>query len=179
MDVMAELQWRQSVHQTTDDAFLPGWLAGESRTLYAGFDPTSNGLHVGNFVPLMMLRRFQQAGHRPIALAGGATGMIGDPAGKSDERSLLSAETIEANLAAITVELQQFLDFDQGPYAARLVNNYDWMKEGLVLPRLPAGHRQKLPGQCDAGQGFRQRTTRPGRRWHQLYRIQLHALASV
>ncbi len=133
MDVMAELQWRQSVHQTTDDAFLPGWLAGESRTLYAGFDPTSNGLHVGNFVPLMMLRRFQQAGHRPIALAGGATGMIGDPAGKSDERSLLSAETIEANLAAITVELQQFLDFDQGPYAARLVNNYDWMKDWSYL----------------------------------------------
>ncbi len=128
MDIIAELTWRQSIHQTTDDAFLPGWLSSGSRTLYAGFDPTSDGLHVGNFVPLMMLRRFQQAGHRPIALAGGATGMIGDPSGKSDERNLLTEAAIAANLAAITDELQRFLDFDAGSNAAVLVNNFDWMK---------------------------------------------------
>jgi tyrosyl-tRNA synthetase len=133
MDIIAELTWRQSIHQTTDDAFLPGWLSSGSRTLYAGFDPTSDGLHVGNFVPLMMLRRFQRAGHKPIALAGGATGMIGDPSGKSDERNLLTEETIQSNLAAISVELRQFLDFDQGPHAAVLVNNYQWMKDWSYL----------------------------------------------
>ncbi|NIL98891.1 MAG: tyrosine--tRNA ligase [Planctomycetales bacterium] len=133
MDIFAELTWRQSIHQTTDDAFLPGWLAAGGRTLYAGFDPTSNGLHVGNFVPLMMLRRFQRAGHKPIALAGGATGMIGDPSGKSDERNLLCEETIQANVAAISTELRQFLDFDAGPHAAQLVNNYQWMKDWSYL----------------------------------------------
>jgi len=133
MDIIAELSWRQSIHQTTDGAFLPGWLSSGSRTLYAGFDPTSDGLHVGNFVPLMMLRRFQRAGHKPIVLAGGATGMIGDPSGKSDERNLLTEETIQSNLAAISVELRQFLDFDQGPHAAVLVNNYQWMKDWSYL----------------------------------------------
>jgi tyrosyl-tRNA synthetase len=133
MDIIADLTWRQSIHQTTDDAFLPGWLSSGSRTLYAGFDPTSDGLHVGNFVPLMMLRRFQRAGHKPIALAGGATGMIGDPSGKSDERNLLTEETIQSNLAAISIELQQFLDFDPGPRAAVLVDNYQWMKDWSYL----------------------------------------------
>jgi tyrosyl-tRNA synthetase len=128
-----DLRWRGSIHQTTDDGFLPGWLAEGNRTVYVGFDPTSDGLHVGNFVPLMMLRRFQKAGHKPITLAGGATGMIGDPSGKSEERNLLGVEQIEANLAAITVELQRFLDFDCGENSATLVNNYDWMREWNYL----------------------------------------------
>ncbi|MEE2781247.1 MAG: tyrosine--tRNA ligase [Planctomycetota bacterium] len=128
MDIFAELDWRGLVHQTTDPQNLRQWLSEGSQIVYAGFDPTSDGLHVGNFVPLMMLRRFQKTGHRPIVLAGGATGMIGDPSGKSEERNLLSAEQIEHNLEGITHELGQFLDFD-GPQAARLVNNYDWMKE--------------------------------------------------
>lgn len=127
-DIYAELDWRGSVHQTTDPQILQQLLQDGSQTVYAGFDPTSDGLHVGNFVPLMMLRRFQKAGHCPIVLAGGATGMIGDPSGKSEERNLLSAEQIEHNLHGIMDELAQFLDFDcQQP--AILVNNYDWMTE--------------------------------------------------
>ncbi len=129
MNLFDDLRWRGSIHQTTDDEFLPAWLADGSRTLYVGFDPTSDGLHVGNFVPLMMLRRFQQAGHKPIALAGGATGMIGDPSGKSEERNLLDVEQIKSNLAAITIELQRFLDFGGGENSATLVNNYDWMRQ--------------------------------------------------
>ena len=128
MDIYAELDWRGSVHQSTDSQLLKQCLGDGSQTVYAGFDPTSDGLHVGHFVPLMMLRRFQKAGHRPIVLAGGATGMIGDPSGKSEERNLLSAEQIEHNLQGITRELGQFLDFEcQQP--AILVNNYDWMKQ--------------------------------------------------
>ena len=129
MNLFDDLRWRGSIHQTTDDEFLPAWLADGSRTLYVGFDPTSDGLHVGNFVPLMMLRRFQQAGHKPLALAGGATGMIGDPSGKSEERNLLDVEQIKSNLAAITIELQRFLDFGGGENSATLVNNYDWMRQ--------------------------------------------------
>ena len=127
-DIYAELDWRGSIHQTTDPEILKKLLEDGSQTVYAGFDPTSVGLHIGNFVPLMMLRRFQKAGHCPIVLAGGATGMIGDPSGKSEERNLLSAEQIEQNLHGIMDELGQFLDFDCAQPAI-LVNNYDWMKE--------------------------------------------------
>ena len=127
-DIYAELDWRGSIHQTTDPEILKKLLEDGSQTVYAGFDPTSDGLHIGNFVPLMMLRRFQKAGHCPIVLAGGATGMIGDPSGKSEERNLLSAEQIEQNLHGIMDELGQFLDFECAQPAI-LVNNYDWMKE--------------------------------------------------
>src|SRR5687768_16157992 len=92
-DIFADLTWRGLIHQTTDDAGLPRWLGEKMRTLYAGFDPTADSLHVGHLVALMTLRRFQKAGHRPIALVGGATGMIGDPSGKSEERNLLSVES--------------------------------------------------------------------------------------
>ena len=127
-DIIAELQWRGLIHQTTDDEGLPAWLQEQPRTVYAGFDPTSNSLHVGNLVPLMLLRRFQQAGHRPIALAGGSTGLIGDPSGKSAERNLLSPEVLAENLKCIEKQLCHFLDFDCGDNSAVLVNNYDWMK---------------------------------------------------
>jgi tyrosyl-tRNA synthetase len=125
-DLFADLKWRGLVHQTTDPA-LGDWLAAESRTLYAGFDPTADSLHVGHLMALLMLRRFQRAGHRPIALLGGATGMIGDPSGKSEERNLLSREVLEANVATIAEPMRTVLDF-AGPQAARLVNNYDWMR---------------------------------------------------
>ena len=131
-DIYAELDWRGSIHQTTDPEILKTLLEDGSQTVYAGFDPTSDGLHIGNFVPLMMLRRFQKAGHCPIVLAGGATGMIGDPSGKSEERNLLSAEQIEQNLHGIMDELGQFLDFECAQPAI-LVNNYDWMKEWNYL----------------------------------------------
>ena len=91
-----DLRWRGLVHQTTDDAGLAAWLEAKPRVVYAGFDPTADSLHVGHLLPLMMLRRFQQAGHRPIAVVGGATGMIGDPSGKSEERNLLSTEALDA-----------------------------------------------------------------------------------
>ena len=128
-DIFSELQWRGLIHQTTADDKLPGWLNEGSRTVYAGFDPTADSLHVGSLLPLMMLRRFQKAGHRPIAIVGGATGMIGDPSGKSAERNLLSEEQLAANLAGIEVQMRHILDFDSGENSAILVNNNDWMKE--------------------------------------------------
>jgi tyrosyl-tRNA synthetase len=126
-DIFRELQWRGLIHQTTADDFLPGWLQSASRTVYAGFDPTADSLHVGSLLPLMLLRRFQRAGHRPIAIVGGATGMIGDPSGKSAERNLLDEEQLSRNLAGIDRQVRMLLDFEAGPHAAILVNNYDWM----------------------------------------------------
>jgi tyrosyl-tRNA synthetase len=127
MDILPELTWRGLVHQTTDDAGLGAWLASGSRTLYAGFDPTADSMHVGHLLPIMLLRRFQKFGHRPIALVGGATGMIGDPTGKSQERNLLSADALQANVTALEAQMRRFLDFD-GSGSARLVNNFDWMR---------------------------------------------------
>jgi len=132
-DLFAELAWRNLIHQTTDDAFLKGWLSSGRRTVYAGFDPTADSLHVGHYMPLMMLRRFQRAGHTPIALMGGATGMIGDPSGRSEERNLMSVETLRENVAAIEVQVRRVLDFSPGPSQARLVNNYDWTHTWGVL----------------------------------------------
>lgn len=126
-DIYQELSWRGLIYQATDPVHLARWLAEGSRTLYAGFDPTADSLHVGHLVALMVLRRFQRAGHRPIALLGGATGMIGDPSGRSEERNLLSLETLQANTAAIEVQLRRLLDFDAGSLSAVLVNNYEWM----------------------------------------------------
>jgi len=125
MPILEELQWRGLIHQSTDQRELSEQLA-KPTVVYAGFDPTADSLHVGSLLPLMMLRRFQQAGHRPVALVGGATGMIGDPSGKTDERQLLSKEALAANVAGIREQLGHFLDFS-GPNAAILVNNLDWM----------------------------------------------------
>jgi tyrosyl-tRNA synthetase len=126
-DIIAELTWRGLIHQVTDQQNLARWLTERPRTVYAGFDPSADSLQVGNLVALMILRRFQQAGHRPIALVGGATGMIGDPSGKSEERNLLSVEDLRQNVISIEAQLRSFLDFDCGPHSAILVNNYDWM----------------------------------------------------
>ena len=128
-DIFEDLKWRGLIHQTTADDFLPGWLSSGSRTLYAGFDPTADSLHVGSLLPLMVLRRFQRAGHKPIAIAGGATGMIGDPSGKSAERNLQTQEQLDANLAGIEVQMRHVLDFDCGDNSAILVNNNDWMSK--------------------------------------------------
>jgi tyrosyl-tRNA synthetase len=132
-DIFQDLAWRGLIHQTTNDESLPQWLNEKSRTVYAGFDPTSDSLHVGNLMPLMLLRRFQTAGHRPIALAGGSTGLIGDPSGKSAERNLLSPDALAHNLDCIEVQLRHFLDFDCGGNAALLVNNFDWMSQFSYL----------------------------------------------
>lgn len=132
-DIYEDLAWRGLIHQSTDEAFLPQWLREGCRTLYAGFDPTADSLHVGSLMPLLYLRRFQKAGHRPIALVGGATGMIGDPSGKSQERNLLSVDQLQANVDGIRNQMQSFLDFDCGDASAVLINNFDWMQSFSYL----------------------------------------------
>ncbi|MEO2045375.1 MAG: tyrosine--tRNA ligase [Pirellulales bacterium] len=126
MSFLADLRWRGLIHQTTNDAGMEAWLNEKPRTVYAGFDPTADSLHIGSLLGLIVLRRFQQAGHKPIALVGGATGMIGDPSGKSDERKLLSPEDLERNVEGLRSQMSTFLDFSPGPQAAHLVNNLDW-----------------------------------------------------
>ncbi|MBX3745194.1 MAG: tyrosine--tRNA ligase [Verrucomicrobiae bacterium] len=126
MDLLSELDWRGLYADCTDRDALSARLASGPTVLYCGFDPTADSLHVGNLVPLLALRRFQQAGHRPIALAGGATGMIGDPSGKSVERNLQSRDQVQANIASIKSQLTRFLDFDAPSNPALLVDNADW-----------------------------------------------------
>ena len=126
MTILEELEWRGLYADSTDREALAKRLAEGPLTLYCGFDPTADSLHVGNLVPLFALRRFQLAGHIPIVLAGGATGMVGDPSGKSDERNLQSPEQVAHNIAAIKTQLTRFLDFAANANPARLVNNYDW-----------------------------------------------------
>ena len=109
-DIFNDLKWRGLIYQTTADEELAEWLMKQSRTVYVGFDPTAESLHVGSLVPLLILRRFQKAGHRPIALVGGATGMIGDPSGKSKERNLLNEEDLLKNIAGIETQMRQFLE---------------------------------------------------------------------
>ncbi len=132
MNFVEDLKWREMLHDVT-----PGTedqLRNEMTSAYIGFDPTSDSLHVGSFAQIMLLKRFQLAGHKPIALVGGATGMIGDPSGKSQERNLLDEDNLNRNLEGIKAQLAKFLDFDSGaPNAAVMVNNYDWMKEFSFL----------------------------------------------
>ena len=123
---ISELRWRgmlQDIMPQTEETLLKEPTAG-----YVGFDPTAASLHIGNLVPIMLLVHFQRAGHKPIALVGGATGMIGDPSGKSKERNLLSTEQLNINVAGVRKQLEKFLDFS-GENAAQVVNNYDWMKD--------------------------------------------------
>ena len=100
---------------------------------YIGFDPTADSLHIGNLVQIMTLVHFQRFGHKPFALVGGATGMVGDPSGKSAERNLLSEETLKHNQRCVQLQLEKFLDFNAGPNSAEMVNNYDWFKLLLLL----------------------------------------------
>jgi tyrosyl-tRNA synthetase len=121
-----ELQWRGMIHD-----MMPGTeaqLLKEMTAAYIGFDPTADSLHIGSLVQIMTLVHFQRAGHKPVALVGGATGMVGDPSGKSAERNLLSEDILNHNLACVKKQLEQFLDFDCGDNAAEVVNNYDWFK---------------------------------------------------
>ena len=126
MDFISELRWRGMLHDMTPG--LEELLKKGNVTGYVGFDPTADSLHIGNLVPVMMLVHWQRCGHRPIALVGGATGMVGDPSGKTAERQLLDVEQIEHNLACQRAQLEQFLAFE-GDQAARVVNNADWFKD--------------------------------------------------
>jgi tyrosyl-tRNA synthetase len=127
MNLIEELRWRGILHD-----IMPGTeeqLQKEMTTGYVGFDPTATSLHIGSLVPILLLVHMQKAGHKPIALVGGATGMIGDPSGKSEERNLLDEATLQRNIAGVEKQLRQFLDFDPArPNAAEMANNYDWFR---------------------------------------------------
>jgi tyrosyl-tRNA synthetase len=133
MDLLAELDARGLLHGSTDREALAQRLATGPIGLYIGFDPTADSLHVGHLVGQLFLRRFQLAGHRPFPLAGGFTGMVGDPSGRSDERNLLDPETLRHNVARIEHQLRRLLDFEPGPLQATLVNNADWTESITVL----------------------------------------------
>ena len=126
MKVLEDLAFRGQLYQVTDQDDLNQTLAAGPTVLYAGFDPTADSLTIGNLVTILLLRRFQLAGHRPIALVGGGTGLIGDPSGKAQERSLNTADIVEEWSAGIRTQIEPFLDFD-GPSGARMMNNYDWL----------------------------------------------------
>lgn len=131
MNFVEDLRWRgliQDIMPGTEEELSKGMVSG-----YIGFDPTAESLHVGSLSQIFTLVRFQQAGHKPLALVGGATGMIGDPTGKSQERNLLSEEELAKNLKGIQKQLEQFLDFDCGANSAEIVNNYDWFKNYSFL----------------------------------------------
>jgi len=128
MHLLDELSWRGMIHD-----MMPGTreqLDREMTTGYIGFDPTADSLHIGSLVPILLLVHFQRAGHKPIALVGGATGMVGDPSGKNEERNLLTEDILRHNAAGVKAQLERFLNFDRSlPNAAEMVNNYDWFKE--------------------------------------------------
>ena len=128
MKLLDELKWKGMIQD-----IMPGTeeqLNKEMTSGYVGFDPTADSLHIGSLVPILLLVHLQRAGHKPYALVGGATGMVGDPSGKSEERNLLSEETLRHNQEGVKKQLMQFLDFDPSkPNFAEMVNNYDWFKE--------------------------------------------------
>lgn len=133
VDILTDLEARGLVSQMTSEDDFRSHLLGGSRTIYSGFDPTADSLHIGHLVPLLALRRFQLAGHKPLALVGGATGMIGDPSFKAAERQLNSTEVIGGWVDSLKAQLGRFLDFDCGPTSAAVVNNLDWTRELNVL----------------------------------------------
>jgi tyrosyl-tRNA synthetase len=130
-DFISELQWRGMIHD-----MMPGTqeqFQKEMTTAYIGFDPTADSLHIGSLVQIMILVHLQKAGHKPVALVGGATGMVGDPSGKSKERNLLSEDILQHNLECVRKQLEKFLDFESGANSAEMVNNYDWFKDYSFL----------------------------------------------
>ena len=131
--LLKELQDRGLVSQIAGEDDLPGWLDGGMRTLYCGFDPTADSLHIGSLVPLLMLRRFQLVGHKPLALVGGATGLIGDPSFKAQERQLNTPEIVAGWSEKLRAQVSRFVDFDAGSASAEVVNNLDWTADMDVL----------------------------------------------
>ncbi|HHQ0629225.1 TPA: tyrosine--tRNA ligase [Listeria monocytogenes] len=132
MNIIDELEWRGAIYQQTDEEGLRKWVEEKQISLYCGIDPSGDSMHIGHLIPFMILRRFQNAGHRPIILVGGATGTIGDPSGKKEERKLQSMEQISKNVESLRVQLGKIFDFE-GNSAASMVNNYDWTKDVSIL----------------------------------------------
>ena len=132
-DVVQEFASRGLIHDSTDRAELTKRSTSSQMSAYAGFDPTADSLHVGHLLGQISLRRFQMLGHRPVVLAGGATGMVGDPSGRSEERNLLDADTLAHNVSCIKGQLERILDFDSGANKAVLVDNATWTKDVPVL----------------------------------------------
>ena len=158
-----DLRFRGLIHQMTDPS-LEGRLGSERLTAYIGFDPTADSLHVGHLLQVCTLRRLQLAGHQPIALAGGGTGFIGDPGGKSEERSLLSAESLRSNLSGIQSQLERFLDFapGAGDSQARLMNNADWLADMTLFEFLRDVGKHFTVNQMVAKDSVRSRLERGG-----------------
>ena len=171
MNFVEELKWRGMLHD-----MMPGTeeqLAKEMTTAYVGIDPTADSLHIGHLVSIMILKHFQRCGHKPIFLVGGATGMIGDPSGKSLERNLLDEETLHRNQEGIKKQLSRLVDFSsEAPNAAEMVNNYDWMKK-FYVPRIHPGHRQMHHRQLHDGERLRQEALQRRRRRHVVHRVHL------
>jgi tyrosyl-tRNA synthetase len=157
MDLLADLDARGLIHDSTDRDALAKRLADGPVGVYVGFDPTGDSLHVGNLLGQVTLRRFQLAGHNPIVLAGGATGMIGDPSGVSEERNLLDPATLAKNLEGITVQLEKLLDFSPGPHQARLVDNYTWTSQVGLLDFLRDTGKYVTVNQMTARESVRAR----------------------
>jgi len=158
--LLDELTERGLVAQNSDPAALADHLA-TPRTVYCGFDPTAGSLHIGHLVPLLMLRRFQLAGHTPVALVGGATGLIGDPSFKATERSLNSADTVQAWVASLSAQIRALLPADEGLSAAQLVNNGDWMGQMSALDFLRDIGKHFSVNAMLARESVRQRLARP------------------
>ncbi|NVK31924.1 MAG: tyrosine--tRNA ligase [Gammaproteobacteria bacterium] len=160
MDLISDLQSRGLIAQTTDIDSLKEHLES-SRTLYCGFDPTADSLHIGSLVPLLTLRRFQRAGHRPIALVGGATGLIGDPSFKATERQLNTTDVVESWSQKLASQVAQFIDFDCGDNAAEVVNNYDWTHNLSTLEFLRDVGKHFSVNQMIQRESVKQRIERP------------------
>ena len=133
MDIFRELQDRGLVYQHTDELALRKRLEGGPLTLYCGFDPTADSLHIGSLLPILVLKRFQLAGHKPIALVGGGTGLIGDPSGKASERTLNPKEVVDQWARKIKDQLEHFLDFETKENPAIVANNYEWLGSLQVI----------------------------------------------
>lgn len=142
-NLIKQLQERGLVAQVTDEEALAERLAQGPIALYCGFDPTADSLHLGHLVPLLCLKRFQQAGHKPVALVGGATGLIGDPSFKAAERKLNTEETVQEWVDKIRKQVAPFLDFDCGENSAIAANNYDWFGTLAAVAPLPRAHFTK------------------------------------
>src|SRR5512138_3279096 len=136
--LLAELEWRGLIADIASGEELDAHLADPSRprTIYVGFDPTADSLHVGSLLPLLALRRVQLAGHRPVVLVGGGTGLIGDPSGKTGERALNEEDVVAGWAVRLKEQVRPLLDFDQGPNAALLVDNHEWLSKLEVIPFL-------------------------------------------